>query len=38
MGASAYATFGFIRPDHPAGHDSLIAATPSAIRIAQQGW
>ncbi len=29
MGTSVYATFGFIRPDHPAGRDSLIAASRS---------
>ncbi|MDR3529288.1 MAG: CHAP domain-containing protein [Rhodopila sp.] len=38
MGGSEYGTFGFIRPDHPAGHDRLIATTPSAIRIAENGW
>lgn len=37
MGASGYPTFGFIRPDHPVGHDRLIAATPSAIRMAESG-
>jgi hypothetical protein len=38
MGISDYAAFGFIRPDHPAGHDRLIAATPTAVRIAEGGW
>nr|WP_294525565.1 CHAP domain-containing protein [uncultured Rhodopila sp.] len=38
MGVTEYAAFGFIRPDHPAGHDRLIAAVPSAIRVAEQGW
>ncbi len=37
MGASEYATFGFIRPDHPVGHDRLVAATPAAIRVAENG-
>lgn len=37
MGLSDYATFGFIRPDRPIGHDQLIAATPTAIRIAEGG-
>jgi hypothetical protein len=37
-GAHEYAAFGFIRPDHPATHDRLIAATPAAVRIAEQGW
>jgi hypothetical protein len=38
MGQSDYATFGFIRPDQPIGHDQLIAATPSAIRMAKSSW
>jgi hypothetical protein len=38
MGVSEYPAFGFIRPDHPPGHDRLIAAVPSAIRVAEQGW
>nr|WP_294502346.1 CHAP domain-containing protein [uncultured Rhodopila sp.] len=38
MGVTEYAAFGFIRPDHPAGHDRLIAAVPAAIRVAEQGW
>jgi hypothetical protein len=38
MGVTDYSVYGFIRPDHPAGHDRLIAATPSAIRVAEQGW
>ena len=37
MGASEYAAFGFIRPDHPVGHDRLVAATPAAIRVAENG-
>ena len=37
MGGSEYATFGFIRPDRPAGHDRLVAATPAAIRVAESG-
>jgi hypothetical protein len=37
MGGSEYAAFGFIRPDHPVGHDRLIAATPAAIRVAESG-
>ncbi|HVY15057.1 MAG TPA: CHAP domain-containing protein [Rhodopila sp.] len=38
MGVTDYPTFGFIRPDRPAGHDRLIAMTPAAIRLAEQGW
>ncbi|PPQ28567.1 CHAP domain-containing protein [Rhodopila globiformis] len=38
MGASAYPTYGFIRPDHPAGHDRLAEAVPAAIESAQAGW
>jgi hypothetical protein len=37
MGVADYPTFGFIRPDHPIGHDRIIAATPAAVRIAE-GW
>ena len=37
MGNGDYPTFGFIRPDHPAGHDRLVAATPAAIRMAESG-
>jgi CHAP domain len=38
MGSHEYAAFGFIRPDRPATHDRLIAATPAAVRLAEQGW
>jgi hypothetical protein len=38
IGVTDYGVYGFIRPDHPAGHDRLIAATPAAIRVAEQGW
>jgi hypothetical protein len=38
MGTHPYPAFGFIRPDRPATHDRLIAATPAAIRVAEQGW
>jgi hypothetical protein len=38
MGGSVYATFGFIRPERPEGHDQLIAGTPAAIRVAEKGW
>jgi hypothetical protein len=38
MGTSAYPAFGFIRPDHPEGHDRLIARTPAAVRMAESGW
>ena len=38
MGVTEYPAFGFIRPDYPFGHDRLIAAVPSAIRVAEQGW
>jgi CHAP domain-containing protein len=34
MGNTAYPAFGFIRPERPATHDQLIAATPHAIRLA----
>lgn len=37
MGVTEYPAFGFIRPDHPPGHDRLAAAVPSAIRVAEQG-
>jgi hypothetical protein len=37
MGTSDYRIFGFIRPDRPISRDSLIAATPSAIRVAESG-
>jgi hypothetical protein len=37
MGVSDYPAFGFIRPEHPAGHDQIIAATPGAVRMAA-GW
>jgi CHAP domain len=37
MGVTDYAIYGFIRPDHPANHDLLVAATPAAIRLAEQG-
>jgi hypothetical protein len=35
MGITDYAVRGFILPARPASHDALIAATPSAIRLAQ---
>ena len=35
MGLGDYPAFGFIRPDRPAGHDRLIAAISSAVRIAE---
>ena len=38
VGVTDYAIHGFIRPDHPAGHDRLIQATPAAIRVAEQEW
>jgi hypothetical protein len=38
MGVSDYPAFGFIRPDHPIGHDRLVATTPAAVRIAEGGW
>ncbi len=37
IGTTDYATFGFIRPDYPIGHDRLIATTPGAIRVAENG-
>jgi hypothetical protein len=37
MGVADYPAFGFIRPDRPLGHDRIVAATPSAIRIAEAG-
>ena len=37
MGAGDYAAFGFIRPDHPVGHDRMVAAIPAAIRVAESG-
>jgi CHAP domain len=38
MGTGDYPAFGFIRPDHPIGHDRLIAGTPTAVRVAERGW
>ena len=35
MGVSGYAAFGFILSDRPSSHDQLIAATPRAIRLAE---
>lgn len=35
MGLTRYTALGFILPDQPASHDALIAATPQAIRIAE---
>jgi hypothetical protein len=35
MGITEYAARGFILPDRPASHDQLIAATPQAVRIAE---
>jgi hypothetical protein len=37
MGSADYPAFGFIRPDHPAGHDRIVAATPAAIKLAEAG-
>lgn len=37
MGITAYPTYGFIRPDHPATHEQLLMATPRAIRIVAGG-
>ena len=34
MGIADYAVRGFIQPDRPASHDRLIAATPRAVRHA----
>ena len=38
MGTGDYPAFGFIRPDRPADHDRLVAATPAAVRMAERGW
>lgn len=38
LGTNAYGVFGFIRPERPASHDGLMAATPGAIRLAERGW
>jgi hypothetical protein len=35
MGASTYATFGFIRPERPASRSRLADAVPTAIRVAE---
>ena len=35
MGITDYPVLGFILPDRPASHDQLIAATPRAVRIAE---
>jgi hypothetical protein len=37
VGTGEYPAFGFIRPDHPPGHDRIVAATPAAIRVAENG-
>lgn len=37
LGTEVYRAFGFVRPDRPAGHDQLIAATPAAVRMAETG-
>jgi hypothetical protein len=37
MGTTDYGVHGFIRPDHPAGHDRILAAVPKAIRVAEAG-
>jgi hypothetical protein len=34
MGMTDYPAYGFIRPERPATHDELVAATPRAIRLA----
>jgi CHAP domain-containing protein len=34
MGVTDYPSYGFIRSDHVASHDQLMAATPRAIRLA----
>lgn len=38
MGTTEYDIFGFIRPEHPSGHDRILAAVPGAIRVAEAGW
>jgi surface antigen len=38
IGLTEYSAYGFIRPDHPAGHDHIIAATPAAIKTAAASW
>ena len=35
MGITEYPALGFILPDRPASHDQLIAATPRAVRVAE---
>ena len=35
MGVTDYPAYGFVRADRPASHDQLNAATPRAIRVAQ---
>jgi hypothetical protein len=35
MGTSEYPAYGFIRPDHPPGHDRIAAAVPGAIEGAR---
>lgn len=37
MGTADYQVFGFIRPEHPSGHDHILAAVPGAIRVAEAG-
>jgi CHAP domain len=38
MGATAYPAYGFILPDRPHSRDTLVAATPAAIRAAVSAW
>ncbi len=35
MGIAEYPALGFILPDHPGSHDELVAATPRAVRVAE---
>ncbi len=35
MGTADYDVFGFIRPEHPSGHDHILAAVPRAIEVAE---
>ena len=37
MGVAAYAVAGFLRPDHPLGHDRLVGGVAAAVRLAEGG-
>ena len=38
LGVTEYQANGFIRPERTLTHDRIMAATPSAVRLAENGW